>query len=352
MAGLVLAVAWGSPGRAPAAETSPGCSGAASGGIEFLCGPHNVEDLARIPGSPLLIGSGGAGAAPAGALYLIDTHARTGVVLTPDLTGKAWDEYGGCPGALDLRTFHPHGIALRRGSANHHLLYVVNHGARESIELFDVDATAAPQLAWVGCVLLPDGASGNAVAPLPDGGFVATQFFDTRRGDWIRQLVGLERTGAAFVWHAKDGFRQICGSVASGDNGIEVSADGRWVFVNLWPENRIVRLSLDGSRKAASIPVDFMPDNLHWGEDGTLLVGGHITSMRLIAGCKRQACPVDWALARLDPATLKVTYLLWEKGSAAFDGVTGALEVDGALWLSTFRGDRVASIRLPLPPLR
>ena len=58
------------------------------------------------------------------------------------------------------------------------------------------------------------------------------------------------------------GFKEIPGVVASGENGIETSADGRWVFIDIWPEKRVLRVDLTGVEATRSIALDFMPDNI------------------------------------------------------------------------------------------
>ncbi len=87
-------------------------------------------------------------------------------------------------------------------------------------------------------------------------------------------------------------------------------------------EKRILKLALDGSGTSTSIPIDFMPDNIHAAPDGSLLIGGHVADIRTLMSCKRAECPVDWALARMDPATQRIEYLLWEKGTSEYEGVT------------------------------
>ncbi len=336
---------------ARAEDGSPACASAPP--LEFVCGPVNAEDLVAVPGRAELIVSGFAMPdMAAGKLYLIDTVTRRSTEAKLEIAARPLPEYASCPAPLRPSGFQPHGIALLPGRSNSHLLYVVNHGERESIEMFAVDGARHPSaLTWVGCVVLPPGTSGNGVAPLPDGGFVATKFYDIAQGNWMMQLLSLAKTGAVYAWHPTKGFAEFADARASGDNGIEISADGKWVFVNIWPEKRVLRLSTDGSSPAVSVALDFMPDNIHRAPDGTLLVGGHIADIHTLFSSKRADFPVDWSVARLDPVTLKVEYLLWEKGTHAFQGVTGAIELDGKLWLSVFHGDRVASLDLPVPKL-
>ena len=52
--------------------------------VEFLEGPVNVEDLARVPGTDWLIGSGMASpGVPDGRLHVIHAHDGTWWALTP-----------------------------------------------------------------------------------------------------------------------------------------------------------------------------------------------------------------------------------------------------------------------------
>ncbi|MGD9843630.1 MAG: SMP-30/gluconolactonase/LRE family protein [Steroidobacteraceae bacterium] len=328
----------------------PNC--APENGLNFLCGPLNIEDMVTIPGHNALIGSSGRApdapvGAPVGKLYFIDTKARAFVQLVPDVTGMARQEYSACPSAPDMSAFSPHGIGLRAGVHEQHLLYVVNHGGREAIELFALDASRTPvSLTWVGCVVLPEGGFGNGVAPLADGGFVATKFLDKRHGDMLSQFSIQEKTGAVYRWHPGQGITELPGGDLSGNNGIETSADGKWVFVNVWPEKRVVRFALDG-HAPISIPLDFMPDNIHRAPDGSLLIAGQDTDIPTLWQHFSTNTPIDWVVVRLDPKTLRVSPLLREKGTSHFDNVSGAAQIGNVLWLGPVHGDRVASKSLP-----
>lgn len=50
-----------------------------------------------------------------------------------------------------------HGISVRPGDDGLHTLFVVRHGARESVEVFDATGEV-PSVTWIGCVLAPAGA--------------------------------------------------------------------------------------------------------------------------------------------------------------------------------------------------
>jgi len=84
--------------------------------------------------------------------------------------------------AAENEKFSAHGLNVRPGTSGRHTLYVVHHGFRESIEVFEIDTKSkTPEVTWIGCVVAPDTATLNAVAPLPDEGFVTTNPY--RRGD-------------------------------------------------------------------------------------------------------------------------------------------------------------------------
>jgi hypothetical protein len=316
----------------------------------FLAGPSRVEDVVPVFGRTALVGSSAADPAAShpGALLLIDTASRTYTPLAIRAPPKAQPPYSRCPGPPDLAQFAPHGLGIRHLRPGHEVLYVVNHGGRESIEIFDLSTSEHPvELHWIGCAVLPAGASGNGVAPLPDGGFVATKFLDTGRGAMIPQLVSGEKNGVAYRWNPVSGFAILKGSEGVGDNGIEVSKDAKWVFVNIWGEKRLIRLALDGSAEPRSLPLPFLPDNIHRAADGTLIVTGQRAELRDLPACFAANCPLDWEVDRLDPLSLRRMVLAREKGTPAFSGASGSVEVGNELWISSVFSDRLAIVRKP-----
>ena len=332
-----------------AAPAAAATACAAEGRAHYLCGPANVEDMVLAPGTSWIIASGMApdGGGP-GHLYLIDARAKTFADARLDLSGPARAPYGDCPGPLDPAKMAPHGLGLRPGGHGRSTLYVVNHGGRQSIEMFEVNAMGArPTLRWIGCELLPDNASGNGVAPLPGGGFVASKFMEAGDAKAFAKMAALQTTGALYVWTPGKGFRAVPGGALSGDNGVETSPDGRFVFVNAWPEQRLVRFDLRGRLPPASVDVDFLPDNLRLAPDGRLLVAGQWPNIKTLLSCDKPKCPHAWTVVRLDPVSLKVTPVLHVAGTDVFSDATTALQVGNELWIGTYKGDRVAYVRLP-----
>ncbi len=149
------------------------CQG--SGEYGFVCGPISAEDLVLVPGTRWIIASGMESGA---SITLIDSQQKSWTVLYPADRPKAaqnMDTYGSCPGPPDPNSFISHGLNIRLGEDGHSTLYVVGHGGREAIEVFDVDARGArPELTWTGCIMMPDGLVANSVASFKDGSLVAT----------------------------------------------------------------------------------------------------------------------------------------------------------------------------------
>src|SRR5579864_6981629 len=155
-----------------AAQAPAGC--APAGNIQFVCGQTSPEDLALVPGSQWVFASVFGGN---GGVRLISVADRTSAISYPTATSKdrldakTYDTCPGPPDAEDKAKFTTHGLALRVGKNSMHTLYAVHHGKRESIEVFEVDASGKmPTLTWIGCAVAPDPIGLNSVVPLPKGG--------------------------------------------------------------------------------------------------------------------------------------------------------------------------------------
>jgi hypothetical protein len=313
----------------------PPCT--AAGDVQFICGQQAPEDLVVLPGGQWVVAGSFGGN---GGINVIRVSDRTSVRAYPTpTTVDTFDAkaYKGCPGAPDTAMkakFLTHGLSLRAGRNNVHTLYVVAHGARESVEVFTLDARPpTPTLTWIGCAVAPDPIGLNSVRWLDDGGFIATNFNPRGNNAGFGGLQKGEKNGELWEWHAASGWQKVPGSEASGANGIEISPDGRTLYVAAWGSQSFFRLSRGGKDPTREeIPLGFRVDNVRWATDGSLLATGQ-------GGEGPQAVTV---VVRIDPKTLKPRELLRRPAVNGFTAGTVAVEVGKTLWVGSFIGDRIA----------
>ena len=335
----VLAVAFLFQGP-PAAQPKP-CT--PDGKIQYICGQEAPEDLVLVPGSDWVVASAFAGK---GGIRLIHTKDAASILGYPTATSKdqldakTYDSCPGAPDAADKASFRTHGLALRAGRNSLHTLYAVHHGGRESIEVFTLDARAKPPvLTWIGCAVAPEPVGLNSVTPLPDGGFAATNFLARNADAGARgKMMAGENNGEIWEWHTGKGWKVIPGSEASGANGLELSKDGKWLYVAAWGSQSFFRLSLGQTPpKKDVIPLGFRVDNIRWAPDGTLFATG-----------QGGAAPGQQTshVVKVNPGTLKVQELIRRPYDDKFRAGTVTVQVGKELWVGSFQGDRIA--RFPL----
>lgn len=317
-------------GQAPPAATP--CPAVTS--IAVACGQQGPEDLYALPGGQWVVASAMAGT---GGINLIRVGDRSSTRLYPSPSAKhQYDakRYPGCPGppaAAANAQFTTHGLWLEPGSAAVRRLLVVGHGSRESIEAFTIDTRAAtPSLTWIGCAVAPDPVGLNSVVGLSDGGFIASNYLPRGVSAAERQkLFAGEKNGELWEWHAAGGWQKVPGSETSGANGIDISDDGRWLYIAAWGSQSFIKLSRGRTPvERTEIPLGFRVDNLHRARDGSLLAAGQGQGTSDVV--------------KIDPQTLKVAKVLQRPDDASFRGGTVAAEVGDRLWVGSYAGDRIA----------
>jgi hypothetical protein len=308
------------------------------GDVRFICDQLVPEDLFPVPGGEWVLSSGmGAG----GAIRLIDIRGKTTTVLFPAASSRVRPDtrtYNSCPGPLDLSNrdqFRAHGLYLRAGASAVHRLYLVHHGSRESIEIFEFDGRARPPvLTWIGCAVAPDRVWLNSVVGLPDGGFIATNFSPAGQvPDMRARIAAGTNDGELLEWHTATGWQIVPGSSLPGPNGLEISKDGRWLYVGGWGSESVVRLSRGQTPVLKhSVPVGFNVDNVRWAPDGSLLAAGQGGT------APSQASHV----ARVNTTTLTAEEIVRYPFSDTFSMGTAAIQVGREIWVGTYRGNRIA----------
>ena len=316
------------------------------GNVQFICGLVGPEDLVPVPGSDWVIASGDA--AP-GAITLVNVRDKTTTALYPSpslkqrLDAKTYDS---CPGPIDPEEkdkFRAHGLSIRPGRNSVHTVYVVHHGNRESIEVFEFDARGKPpSLTWVGCAVAPDPIGLNSVVWLPEGGFVSTNFQPRGAARGRANMQAGERNGELWEWHTGTGWKIVPGSEASGANGIEISKDGKWFYMGGWGTQTFIRFSRGQTPvKRDEIPVGFRLDNLRFAPDGSLIAAGQ----EIPAGAAGFGMAISRVI-KINPTTLKVQDIVRYPYNDVFNFSTVAIQVGKEMWVGSVRGDKIA--RFPI----
>jgi len=326
----------------------PSC--APAGGLSFVCGVQNGEDLVPVPNTPWLVASG---MAPGSGLHLVDTRAKT--VQKAFAAGRASVQhdktrFGVCPGPLDAAQALLHGLSLRPAGAGRYTVYATNHGGRESIEVFEIDMrarSAVPPVTWVGCVPLPDKLAANSVAAFTDGTLVATVLI--LPGLTFEDAFAGRNTGVVLMWTpGTPGFRRLAGTEMSANNGIETSPDDQEFYVVSTTTKRVVAFSRANPGKPLRTAQlkEFGPDNVRWTSDNKLITAGMIDNEPSCGGPpKTEAgirCPRGYVAATIDPKTMAVTEIARGPATPSFTGTAIAIRAGDELWLGSFNADRLA----------
>lgn len=358
---LALPLAAQPAGIAPSANNPPAASptspcGAPVGELSFVCGAQHPEDLAHIPGTRFLIASGFATGA---GLKLVDTDAKTlrlwygGTVaqIRPDP-----ESYPDCSGPPDAAVFNAHGINLKPRRDGTYTLYVVNHGGRQSIEIFIVDPRPAePSLIWTGCIPMPAGSDANSVAAYGDGTVIAS--VQLMNGKTLADSVNGIPTGGVFEWTpGGTGWHLLAGTAVPGNNGIETGRNDKEFYLIGFGVHIVYVYDRHDTGKPLrqSVAPDFMPDNLHW-DDGRLIAAGMISDEPACGGPRKvvdgradpMRCPRGFKASALDPATMIWSTIAYGTPNPAFNGVSAAVVMGGNVWLGSYQADRLAWLPVP-----
>ncbi len=312
-------------------------------GLTYLCGFVVPEDVVNVGSTGLVLASGHR--AP-GNMYLIDPATGMRMELIHSAAFRMQHDsaaFPGCPGPLNLQAFDVHGISVAETAPRRFSLYTTSHGEREAIEIYDLDLSdAEPILTWTGCVLLQQDGYFNAVVRLSDGGFVATRMRDANVSNNDVEPGAI--TGRLFEWHPDGSLQALAGTELSLPNGIDVSADDRYLYVAASGTQELVRFDRDSTplgKQTVSLPM--RPDNVHWDGNEMLLIAGRNPVDP--STCADAACPTGWTVVEVNPETLSFKRLGGADGTASMQRASAAIRVGDEIWVGSNQ-DRIA--RLPL----
>ena len=278
----------------------------------FVPGLSSPEDMNLIPDTPWVITSSWhaqakPGSAPAKEVrtFFVNTETRASRPAFPDNCVFDLDKvrFGDIEPPKNINF---HGLDVTRGPDGKIILYQVNHkgsdaegGGRESIEVFEIEMTAAgPSLRWRGAIPLPSWVGANDCCALPEGGVAVTNSSFGGMEDFPAMMAG-RISGNVIEWHnSTEGWDVVEGTDLNGPNGIAVSPSGEYYFICSSAANALHRVSRKAPHSDRStLDLGAMPDNATWTPDGHLLIAtttGTMTDIAkaTVAGKARSSCRV------------------------------------------------------------
>jgi hypothetical protein len=333
-------------GGQPAAPPLVACG--VHGDIEVFCGTHQPEDIEVTPDGKYLmltqfLNTGRGGTAGGGmALFDLSKHtfSKMAESSAPD---KSWGDPA-CPGPIgDALISHGSSLAKRKNGT--WALYAVNHGGRQSIEMYELKSAGGTwSLIWHGCAV---GAHDyNDVAILPDGGFVGTYPTGLMSPGNAAAQFGGGVTGYVVHWAPGKGESEIEGSRVAYPNGVVVDKDGRDMYLNLFAAKEVRKYDLKTGKVTGSVKVDFLPDNLTWTKQGRLLVAGVKGARGDCPEGSGRPCIQGFGVAEIDPAKMQARVVFDSSTTdPLIGGVSVAFAVGDSIYLGAFQGDRL--VRIP-----
>ncbi len=302
-------------------------------------GVPNAEDLALVDGGRWVVASSMPGGQLArGGLYAVNVASGDATLITPRPAPELpWDPSCKQPVAADK--FAPHGISTSVAEDGGERLWVVNHGARESIEIYRISGGEALNLSWQGCLPLPPGAMGNAVAVDAQG-----RVFVTNYGASLSGAPRADRwMGDVLVWQRGRGWQTVAGSDIFAPNGLLVSADGQQLYVNSWAAGQVLHLDrTTGERQTLTLP--FLPDNLRWGAAGEIVAAGLYATATEVARCVMASGPCEQQIATGAALIGATDFSVKCQRKTGLHMGTVALRVADELWLGPVRGDAILTL--------
>lgn len=321
------------------------------GDIVPVCGMQTPEDIAALPdGRHLLLAHFGGMHNGTGSLGLFDTRTEKVTPLFPPTDGLVdtadpdWGETGCEPPPLDR--FSPHGTHLHQLEDGRWRYLVVNHGTRDTVELFELLGEGGDStLAWRGCVEAGPETFMNDVVGLANGDLIYTRMF--HNAGKLEQLLSFfgKNTGDLWRWNRETGLRVLPGTEANQPNGIEIAPDERHVFANMYFTREVWKVDVDTGEVVATAAVA-SGDNSAWGSDGRLWVVTHQDGIANLLSCFREQstpCGARFEIIAVDPESMAAESLFTHRG-APMGAATVAVPQAGRVYIGSFVGDRLISV--------
>lgn len=331
-------------------------SDALDGRVSAICGLNQPEDFAITPdGRHIIVGDLGMAMTPQGLrpsdkpveMTIIDTATdRVGRLPRVWDKGPVWGD-ASCKARDPAGPFFALGMHVSTRSPGTMQLLVVNTIGGAHVDFFELKAGGKGMVAaWRGCVDAADQGMLDAVAALPDGGFVASIL--CRPGidldACIAESKRRENTGWLVRWTPKQGLHKLANSEALLNNGLEVSQDGQEIYSVVTGAKQLKVYSLAAGRYVHTVDLGFAADNARMANDGTVIVGG-VGTPRMCLGKREQGCVNESLVMAIDPRTGR-RELLFYADEGLLSGTTGGIRVGDYLYVSSLSDPYLLKVRL------
>ena len=331
----------------PVAESpaQPECKSDAE--LTVYCGFKNAEDLALTPDNKFLVATGFSALPDAylNEMMLFDLTSQSRVDIDITLAENTWGEAGCTRDNLD---FSPHGLSLVKRADGLHQLAITNHMPAETIELFElISVDDKWGLTWRGCISAPANSMFNDVALTRNGDFYATEMYkaDLPFEDLLTAGEKVADTGVVWGWKRGGGYSELPGTEGSFPNGIALSNDEGYLYINYWFAGKTIKYNIATSK------VEFehnagKPDNLT-NVNGDIWVATHDITLDQLSECPPTLaqCLLPFTIFNLSGDDLS-EQAAYSFKSGVFGVATVAIPHENKVWLGTFHGDRIASFDL------
>lgn len=322
------------------------------GELHPVCGLQSPEDIAIVPGGDYLLLSelGNMGEFP-GRITLFAVADESTRTLFPLAEATPVARLQGDPTCTEPpgEEMSPHGTHLVQLEDGSWRYLVVNHGGREAVELFTLELAGErePALQWQGCVFPADNTLINDVVGLANGDVIYTRMF--RPDDFMgsmRGLLGLQ-SGDVWRWSRGSGPSLLPGTEGALTNGIEISPDERYIFINQYMDKEVHKYDLQTEQRVAKADVAHA-DNSSWGPDGQLWLASHHMEIPVYLACTEDhslTCGMAFDIVALDPDTM-ATRVIFRHQGPPMGAATVATAHRGKVYLGSFLGDRLLVVPL------
>jgi hypothetical protein len=317
------------------------------GDLHPVCGLQSPEDIAIVPGGDYLLLSefGEFGEFP-GRIVLFDVADESWQPIFPDGKVSTPDELQGDANCSDApgAELSPHGTHLVQLDDGSWRYLVVNHGGREAVELFtlEIPVAAEPQLQWQGCVFPADNTIINDVVGLSNGDVVFTRMYHP--DDFMGTLRGMlgSKSGDVWRWNQETGPRLLPGTRGSLTNGIEISPDERFIFINQYIDKEVHKYDLV-DELVVGVGQVANADNSAWGPNGELWLASQASDLPVFLACTndpRLTCGMAFEIVALDPQSMESRVIFRHQGPP-MGAATVAVPLRDKVYLGSFLGDRL-----------